>query len=68
MQGGVEIAVFENAALRVHGGECLILAGSSGSGKSTLLRCLYGNYLAQAGHIRICHRDEMIDMVGAAPI
>lgn len=67
MQGGVSIAVFENAALRVHAGECLILAGSSGSGKSTLLRCLYGNYLAQAGHIRICHRDEMVDMVGAPP-
>jgi alpha-D-ribose 1-methylphosphonate 5-triphosphate synthase subunit PhnL len=67
MQGGVSIAVFENAALRVQGGECLILAGSSGSGKSTLLRCLYGNYLAQAGHIRIRHRGEMVDMVRAEP-
>lgn len=67
MQGGVSIPVFENAAIHVMAGECLILSGSSGSGKSTLLRCLYGNYLAQEGHIRIRHRGELVEMVDAAP-
>lgn len=67
MQGGVAIPVFDRAALRVRGGECLILAGASGAGKSTLLRCLYGNYLAQQGHIRVRHQGEMVDLVGAEP-
>lgn len=67
MQGGVEIPVFNRAALSVHAGECLVLAGASGAGKSTLLRCLYGNYLAQQGHIRVRHKGEMVDLVGAEP-
>lgn len=67
MQGGVDIPVFDRAALTVRAGECLILAGASGTGKSTLLRCLYGNYLAQHGHIRVRHQGEMVDLVGAEP-
>lgn len=67
MQGDVAIPVFDRASLSVRAGECLILAGASGSGKSTLLRCLYGNYLAQQGHIRVRHRGEMVDLVGAEP-
>jgi alpha-D-ribose 1-methylphosphonate 5-triphosphate synthase subunit PhnL len=67
MQGGVGIPVLDRAALQVRAGECLILAGASGSGKSTLLRCLYGNYLAQQGHIRVRHRGELVDLVGAEP-
>lgn len=65
MQGGVRIPVFEGAALDVRAGECLILAGASGAGKSTLLRCLYGNYLVQRGSIRVRHRGEWVDLVGA---
>ena len=34
-------------------GECVALQGRSGSGKSTLLQCLYGNYRASAGSIRV---------------
>jgi len=67
MQGGVSIPVFNDAAISVRAGDCLILAGTSGSGKSTLLRCLYGNYLAQGGHIRIRHRGEFVELVGAQP-
>lgn len=67
MQGGVYIPVLENVSMSVYAGQCLILTGSSGSGKSTLLRCLYGNYLAQEGHIRVSHRGEFVDLVGAAP-
>ncbi len=67
MQGGVEIPVFEHASLSVRGGDCLVLSGPSGAGKSTLLRCLYGNYLAQAGSIRVQHRGQMVELVGTEP-
>ena len=67
MQGGVDIPVFDDATLAVRGGECLVLAGPSGTGKSTLLRCLYGNYLAQAGSIRVHHRGQPVELVGAEP-
>lgn len=67
MQGGVDIPVFENATLSLRAGECLVLSGPSGAGKSTLLRCLYGNYLAQAGSIRVRHRGERVELVGAEP-
>tara|TARA_R110002049_G_scaffold158026_7_gene322944 strand:+ start:724 stop:1443 length:720 start_codon:yes stop_codon:yes gene_type:complete len=67
MQGGVSIPVFDRASLAVRAGECLILSGASGAGKSTLLRCLYGNYLAQGGHIRVRHHGELVDLVGAEP-
>ena len=65
MQGGTVIPVFDDADLQVAAGECLVLAGRSGAGKSTLLRCLYGNYLAQHGSIRVRHRGEMVELVGA---
>jgi alpha-D-ribose 1-methylphosphonate 5-triphosphate synthase subunit PhnL len=56
-QGGTEIAVMEGAALAVGPGECLGLVGQSGSGKSTLMRMIYGNYLADAGAIRVGDLD-----------
>lgn len=67
LQGGVYIPVLENVSMTVHGGQCLILTGNSGSGKSTLLRCLYGNYLAQEGHILLRHCGEFVELVGAEP-
>ncbi|WP_347558097.1 phosphonate C-P lyase system protein PhnL [Robbsia sp. KACC 23696] len=52
-QGGAHLPVFEHVEFDAGAGDCLILAGASGAGKSTLLRCLYGNYLASAGSVRI---------------
>ncbi|MEG4642683.1 phosphonate C-P lyase system protein PhnL [Paracoccus sp. APAP_BH8] len=62
-QGGVAIPVMAGAHLRVAGGECVGLVGRSGAGKSTLMRMVYGNYLAEAGSIRIGD----LDVVTAEP-
>lgn len=52
-QGGAVIPVMEGASLTVAPGECVALIGNSGAGKSTLMRMIYGNYLAEAGRIRV---------------
>ncbi|MCP1118097.1 phosphonate C-P lyase system protein PhnL [Robbsia andropogonis] len=52
-QGGAQLPVLEDVEFDAGAGDCLILAGASGAGKSTLLRCLYGNYLASGGSIRV---------------
>ncbi len=67
LQGGVRIPVLSGIGLEVHAGECVVLSGPSGVGKSTLLRSLYGNYRAEAGHILIRHRGEMVDLASAEP-
>lgn len=67
VQGGVRLPVLREVSLTVHAGECVVLADPSGAGKSTLLRAVYGNYVAQAGHVLIRHRDRVVDMVGASP-
>jgi alpha-D-ribose 1-methylphosphonate 5-triphosphate synthase subunit PhnL len=36
-------------------------------GKSSLLRCLYGNYAATAGEVRIRHDDTWLSLSHAAP-
>lgn len=65
-QHGVTLDVLRAVSFAVEPGECLVLHGRSGAGKSTLLRCLYGNYLA-AGSIRLRHRGELLELVGAEP-
>jgi alpha-D-ribose 1-methylphosphonate 5-triphosphate synthase subunit PhnL len=67
VQGGVTLPVLKDVSLSVHPGECVVLADPSGAGKSTLLRAVYGNYLAQAGHILVRHRERVVDMVGTPP-
>ncbi len=62
-QGGSVIPVLAGASLAFAPGECVALTGSSGAGKSTLMRMLWGNYLADAGSIRIAGRE----LVGAEP-
>jgi alpha-D-ribose 1-methylphosphonate 5-triphosphate synthase subunit PhnL len=52
-QGGARIPVMAGASLAVHAGECVALTGPSGAGKSTLMRMVHGNYLADAGRIRV---------------
>lgn len=67
LQGGLRMPILSGIALDVHAGECVVLDAPSGAGKSTLLRCMYANYRASSGSIRIRHQDEMIDLVSASP-
>lgn len=67
LREGVTLPVLNGIDLCVEEGECLALSGPSGSGKSTLLRCLYGNYLPQAGSIEIFDGTRLVDINGAAP-
>ncbi|HEY7037386.1 MAG TPA: phosphonate C-P lyase system protein PhnL [Methylomirabilota bacterium] len=67
VQHGVRLPVLAEVGLAVQPGECLVLADPSGAGKSTLLRCIYGNYVAQAGQVLVRHRERRVDMIGAAP-
>ena len=62
-QGGTRLSVMAGAALHVGPGECVALTGASGAGKSTLMRMIWGNYLAEAGSIRIAG----VEVVGADP-
>lgn len=62
-QGSAVIEVISDASFAVASGECVALTGVSGAGKSTLMRMIYGNYLTQAGEIRIGD----LDIVQAEP-
>jgi len=62
-QGSAVIEVISDVSFNVTAGECVALTGASGAGKSTLMRMIYGNYLTQAGEIRI----GGVDLVQAEP-
>lgn len=62
-QGSALIKVLNDVSFSVAPGECVALTGSSGAGKSTLMRMIYGNYLTQAGEIRVGD----LDLVQAEP-
>ena len=66
-QGHLALPVLRDVELDVAPGECLALVGPSGAGKSTLLRSLYGNYRPQSGSIRVRHRADWVELVGAEP-
>ncbi|MES2819816.1 MAG: phosphonate C-P lyase system protein PhnL [Pseudomonadota bacterium] len=66
-QHGVVLQVLDDLNFTLRAGECLVLHGHSGAGKSTLLRTLYGNYRPAGGSIRIRHRDNWVELVGAEP-
>ncbi|ARP80281.1 phosphonate C-P lyase system protein PhnL [Bordetella genomosp. 8] len=64
-QGGITLPVLRDVSFDAARGECLVLAGPSGTGKSTLLRCLYGNYLATSGSIRLRDGEDWVDLTRA---
>ena len=66
-RGGLSLPVFQGINLSVGPGECLALTGQSGAGKSSLLRCLYGNYAATSGEVRVQHQGEWVALSGAEP-
>ena len=65
LQGGIELAVVENAAFEVKAGECVVLGGPSGAGKSSIMKMLYGNYAVSGGHIVVRHGEGEIDLATA---
>ncbi len=67
LRGGVPIPVLHGVSFAVAAGECVALSGPSGAGKSTLLRMLFGNYRADAGHIRVRHGGAWVDIARAEP-
>ncbi len=64
-QAGVRLPVLQNVDFDAGPGDCLVLAGPSGTGKSTLLRCLYGNYLATEGSIRMRDGERWVELTRA---
>lgn len=64
-QGGIRLPVLQNVDFEAGPGDCLVLSGPSGTGKSTLLRCLYGNYLATQGSIRIRDGERWVELTRA---
>jgi alpha-D-ribose 1-methylphosphonate 5-triphosphate synthase subunit PhnL len=65
LQGGLQLPILDKVDLQVDAGECVVLHAPSGAGKSTLLRCLYANYRASSGSVRILHDDEWVDIASA---
>jgi alpha-D-ribose 1-methylphosphonate 5-triphosphate synthase subunit PhnL len=65
-QGGIRLPVLESVNFDAYAGDCLVLSGPSGAGKSTLLRCLYGNYLATEGSIKVRQENDLVDIVQAS--
>lgn len=67
LQGGLRLPILAGVDLDVDSEECVVLHAPSGAGKSTLLRCLYANYRASTGSIRVRHGDHWVDLTSARP-
>ena len=64
-QGGIRLPVLQDVDFDAGPGDCMVLAGPSGTGKSTLLRCLYVNYLATEGSIRVRDGAHWVELTRA---
>jgi len=66
-QHGARLNVLRGMNLRLHAGECVVLAGPSGAGKSTLLRVIYANYRPSLGAVHVRHAEQWLDLAKATP-
>lgn len=66
LQDGLRLPILSDVEMQVDAGECVVIHAPSGAGKSTLLRCLYANYRATGGSVRVRHRNEWIDLASAS--
>lgn len=73
LQGGLYMPILSEVDMDVDAGECVVIHAPSGAGKSTLLRCLYANYRASSGSVKIHHDDGVsgeahwVDLASASP-
>lgn len=74
LQGGLQMPIFSQVDMDVDAGECVVIHAPSGAGKSTLLRCLYANYRASSGSVKIRHAEgveaaafDWVDLARASP-
>lgn len=65
LQGGLHLPILSGIDMQVDAGECVVIHAPSGAGKSTLLRCLYANYRASGGSVRIRHDGDWVDLAAA---
>ena len=66
LQGGLRLPILSNVDLSVNAKECVVIHAPSGAGKSTLLRCMYANYRATSGSIKVLHAGHWVDLVQAS--
>jgi alpha-D-ribose 1-methylphosphonate 5-triphosphate synthase subunit PhnL len=66
LQGGVQLPILKDVALRVHPGECVVITGPSGTGKSSILKMIVGSYRCDNGSIFIREGSQTTDIANAA--
>jgi alpha-D-ribose 1-methylphosphonate 5-triphosphate synthase subunit PhnL len=67
LRGAARLAVVENVAFSVAGGECVVLGGPSGTGKSSILKMIYGNYRTDRGEILVRGPEGQVDIASSEP-